>query len=77
MPCGIENIRPHLEEMDNVPLLVSLFTDCTPSSTQEMVKILQAKKSFEIITQKNNLNLLGRREREIVCLFVPLDLVNS
>ena len=35
LPCGIENIRPHLEEMDNVPLLVSLFTDCTSSSTQE------------------------------------------
>ena len=30
LPCGIENIRPHLQEMDNVPLLVSLFTDCSP-----------------------------------------------
>jgi len=41
LPCGIENIRPHLDEMDNVPLLVSLFTDCTPKSTQEMMKIMQ------------------------------------
>ena len=26
LPKGIEKIRPHLESMDNVPLLVSLFT---------------------------------------------------
>jgi len=41
LPCGIENIRPHLDKMDNVPLLVSLFTDCTPGSTREMVGIMQ------------------------------------
>ncbi len=41
LPRGIENIRPHLESMDNVPLLVSLFTDCTPESTAEMLKIMQ------------------------------------
>jgi len=41
LPCGIEKIRPHLEQMDNVPLLVSLFTDCTPGTTQEMVEIMQ------------------------------------
>ncbi|GCC31474.1 hypothetical protein chiPu_0009932 [Chiloscyllium punctatum] len=29
LPRGIENIRPHLEHVDNVPLLVPLFTDCT------------------------------------------------
>ena len=27
--------------MDNVPLLVSLFTDCTPDNTKEMVVIMQ------------------------------------
>ncbi|XP_074599520.1 transmembrane protein 94-like protein l(2)k05819 [Brevipalpus obovatus] len=41
LPKGIENIRPHLEEVDNVPLLVSLFTDCTPETTREMIKIMQ------------------------------------
>ncbi len=41
LPKGIENIRPHLESMDNVPLLVSLFTDCTPENTKEMVQIMQ------------------------------------
>ena len=27
--------------MDNVPLLVGLFTDCTPDTTREMLEILQ------------------------------------
>ncbi|KAL8593272.1 hypothetical protein ACOMHN_009926 [Nucella lapillus] len=41
LPRGIDQIRPHLEQVDNVPLLVNLFTDCTAPTTQEMVKILQ------------------------------------
>lgn len=41
LPRGIENIRPHLETMDNVPLLVSLFTDSTAETTKEMVQIMQ------------------------------------
>lgn len=41
LPKGINNIRPHLENVDNVPLLVSLFTDCTPEATKEMIKIMQ------------------------------------
>ena len=32
LPKGIKNIRPHIDDVDNVPLLVSLFTDCTPDS---------------------------------------------
>jgi len=32
LPKGIRNIRPHIDNVDNVPLLVSLFTDCTPDS---------------------------------------------
>ena len=39
LPCGIENIRPHLDKMDNVPLLVSLFTDCTPGDFQRIQKV--------------------------------------
>ncbi|XP_069685217.1 transmembrane protein 94 isoform X2 [Periplaneta americana] len=41
LPRGIDKIRPHLELIDNVPLLVSLFTDCTPSVTREMLHIMQ------------------------------------
>ncbi|RUS81084.1 hypothetical protein EGW08_011170, partial [Elysia chlorotica] len=41
LPRGIENVRPHLKNVDNVPLLVNLFTDCVPEATQEMIKIMQ------------------------------------
>lgn len=41
LPRGIHNIRPHLESVDNVPLLVPLFTDCSPSAIQEMISIMQ------------------------------------
>lgn len=41
LPRGIENIRPHINNVDNVPLQVSLFTDCTAHTTQEMLCILQ------------------------------------
>ncbi|XP_072932217.1 transmembrane protein 94 [Epargyreus clarus] len=41
LPRGIENIRPHIEQVDNVPLLVSLFTDCTASSVHCMIQIMQ------------------------------------
>lgn len=41
LPRGIDKIRPHLDMIDNVPLLVSLFTDCTPTVTREMLHIMQ------------------------------------
>ncbi|TRY64396.1 hypothetical protein DNTS_017093 [Danionella cerebrum] len=41
LPKGIENVRPHLENIDNVPLLVPLFTDCTSQTECEMVSIMQ------------------------------------
>ncbi|MGH0117033.1 UNVERIFIED_CONTAM: hypothetical protein FKN15_024978 [Acipenser sinensis] len=41
LPKGIENVRPHLENIDNVPLLVPLFTDCTPETMCEMVEVMQ------------------------------------
>jgi hypothetical protein len=37
LPHGLENVRKHLREVDNVPLLVSLFTDVTKESTLGMV----------------------------------------
>ncbi|KAL3307899.1 hypothetical protein Ciccas_013576, partial [Cichlidogyrus casuarinus] len=40
LPTGIENIRSHIENVDNVPLLVSLFTDCNSAAVQEMLEIM-------------------------------------
>lgn len=41
MPHGIEAIKAHLETVDNVPLLVSLFTDATPLSVRQMVEVFR------------------------------------
>ncbi|XP_038597863.1 transmembrane protein 94 isoform X1 [Tachyglossus aculeatus] len=41
LPRGIHQVRPHLQNIDNVPLLVPLFTDCTPATMCEMIKIMQ------------------------------------
>ena len=41
LPHGIEAIKHHLKHVDNVPLLVSLFTDSTPDTVKAMVGILR------------------------------------
>ncbi|GMR53650.1 hypothetical protein PMAYCL1PPCAC_23845 [Pristionchus mayeri] len=59
LPTGIDQIRPHLEDVDNVPLLVSLFTDCTLDSTRQMIDILHEYHECELIlgsvSQQENL----------------------
>ena len=40
MPHGVKDIKNHLREIDNVPLLVSLFTDATHKTTTEMIEVL-------------------------------------
>jgi hypothetical protein len=37
LPHGVQDVKKHLEEVDNVPLLVSLYTDATKGTTKEMV----------------------------------------
>lgn len=49
LPKGIENMRAHIENVDNVPLLVSLFTDCTPAASREMLRIMQEYEQVMII----------------------------
>ncbi|KAF0683095.1 Aste57867_24783 [Aphanomyces stellatus] len=41
LPHGTAAIRRHLETVDNVPLLVSLYTDSTPETIEEMIAIFQ------------------------------------
>lgn len=46
---GIENVRDHLERVDNVPLLISLFVDCTPENTREMLLIRQENNEVDCV----------------------------
>ncbi len=41
LPRGVTAIREHLDRVDDVPLLVSLFSDCTPRTMHAMTKIYQ------------------------------------
>eukprot|EP00934_Nitzschia_sp_Nitz4_P002222 Nitzschia sp. Nitz4//scaffold4_size323378//53271//57502//NITZ4_000626-RA/size323378-processed-gene-0.176-mRNA-1//-1//CDS//3329553297//2222//frame0 len=41
LPHGIESVKRHLKEVDNVPLLVSLFTDVTKVTTMQMIETFQ------------------------------------
>lgn len=41
MPHGVESIKRHLREVDNVPLLVSLYTDSTADTIEQMVSVFQ------------------------------------
>ena len=41
MPHGIEAIKTHIQNVDNVPLLVSLFTDATPVTVRQMVEVFR------------------------------------
>uniref|UniRef100_A0A158PHK5 PlsC domain-containing protein n=1 Tax=Angiostrongylus costaricensis TaxID=334426 RepID=A0A158PHK5_ANGCS len=51
LPTGISAVRPHLEQVDNVPLLVGLITDCTPEANLQMLEIMQViKKLFKLKT---------------------------
>ncbi|CAH0388754.1 unnamed protein product [Bemisia tabaci] len=49
LPVGIENVRDHLERVDNVPLLISLFVDCTPENTREMLLIRQENNEVDCV----------------------------
>jgi hypothetical protein len=41
MPHGTAAIREHIARVDNVPLLVSIFTDATSTTTREMLDIFK------------------------------------
>ncbi|KAJ2881922.1 hypothetical protein IWW38_005729, partial [Coemansia aciculifera] len=41
LPRGIASIRPHLRSVDDIPLQISLFAECTAATTREMITIFQ------------------------------------
>ncbi|CCI46753.1 unnamed protein product [Albugo candida] len=41
LPHGVKAIKKHLKEVDNVPLLVSLYTDSTSETIDEMISVFQ------------------------------------
>lgn len=41
LPRGVSAIRPHLQHVDDIPLHVSIFAECEPAASAEMIKIYQ------------------------------------
>lgn len=41
LPHGVEAIKHHIQAVDNVPLLVSLFTDSTPDTIRQMINVFK------------------------------------
>ncbi|OMJ16188.1 hypothetical protein AYI69_g7924 [Smittium culicis] len=39
LPRGIDEIKEHLEQVDDIPLQVSLFAECTSTTTSQMINI--------------------------------------
>ncbi|SBT86624.1 conserved Plasmodium protein, unknown function [Plasmodium malariae] len=52
IPSGINNIKTHIEEVDDIPLRVSSYSGCNQFNTAEMIKILL--ENNEIITCVGN-----------------------
>ena len=48
MPSGIADIRNHLDNVDDIPIRVSLYSNCTTKTTSEMIRILQ--ENGEVVT---------------------------
>ena len=73
LPKGIASIRPHLQKVDNVPLLVPLFTDCQPHAIQEMINIMQ--ENGEVVAAIGNAwnpaNLLSFAQANVSLGLIP------
>ncbi|GAB65406.1 hypothetical protein PCYB_061380 [Plasmodium cynomolgi strain B] len=52
IPSGINNIKTHIQEVDDIPLRVSSYSGCNQFNTAEMIKILL--ENNEIITCVGN-----------------------
>ncbi|RHY50408.1 hypothetical protein DYB38_010956 [Aphanomyces astaci] len=69
LPHGTAAIRRHLELVDNVPLLVSLYTDSTPDTIKEMISIFQ--ENGEVVlgvgtsVKESNVPLFGQADLSV------------
>ena len=75
LPKGIDNVRPHITSVDNVPLLVPLFTDCTTEAVQEMIEIMQENSEVVMCIGNawNRDNLSVFSQADISVSLVPSD----
>ena len=77
LPKGIDQVRPHLERVDNVPLLVPLFTDCTTDTIREMIAILQENREIVLCLgnawNRENLTIFAQADMSLSLVPEPVD----
>ena len=71
MPRGVLNVRPHLQDVDDIPLRLPLFANCDPDSITEMVKIFQENGevvlSVGVSTHESNVPAFAQSNISIAC----------
>eukprot|EP00040_Diaphanoeca_grandis_P036802 m.236564 g.236564 ORF g.236564 m.236564 type:complete len:603 (-) comp33687_c3_seq1:46-1854(-) len=74
LPRGIDEIRPHLEDVDDVPLLVPLFSGCTAESSSGMIEIMQENEKVVccIGSSMNSFNIPAFTRADMSIAFDPL-----
>eukprot|EP01054_Gregarina_sp_Poly1_P007868 Gregarina_sp_Poly_1__7867@NODE_446_length_8330_cov_67_406269_g364_i0_p1_GENE_NODE_446_length_8330_cov_67_406269_g364_i0NODE_446_length_8330_cov_67_406269_g364_i0_p1_ORF_typecomplete_len1023_score141_55Hydrolase/PF00702_26/2_7e05COX15CtaA/PF02628_15/0_058_NODE_446_length_8330_cov_67_406269_g364_i035906658 len=81
LPAGVPNIKKHLKEVDDIPLLVSLYANSTSPTTREMIRILEA--NGEIVTcvgsalRTSNFDLFTEASCPVSILLLPYPLCND
>eukprot|EP00736_Rhodelphis_marinus_P004134 Rmarinus@m.21979 len=66
LPRGVSTIRDHLKNVDNVPLLVPMFANCTAFSAHEMIRILQENDEVVCcLTDGDSLGALAAAQSDI------------
>ena len=78
LPKGIDQVRPHLKHVDNVPLLVPLFTDCTTETIREMIAILQENREVVLCLgnawNRENLTIFAQADMSLSVVPEPIDI---
>lgn len=77
LPKGIDQVRPHIKHVDNVPLLVPLFTDCTTDTIREMIAILQENREIVLCLgnawNRENLTIFAQADMSLSVVPEPID----
>lgn len=73
LPRGIKNVRPHLQNVDDVPLQVHLFTDTNCNSVVEMMQIMQEYNEVVcvVVSCHNTASLSINRQADVCIQIVP------
>lgn len=81
LPAGIEGIQQHLEQVDDIPLLVSLYANSSPDTTKEMLRLLKDRGAVVTLVgsalRTSNFDLFNEVACPISILLLPYPLCHD